>query len=80
MPPDEFRSLVAFISSHQSLRTEYDLVLRGTTPADKPGEAVAVVAPYAQLGLTWWLEGVEGRPEVTDMRDRIRQGPPRNDL
>ena len=57
------------------------------TPGDDPAAAAAMVAPYAEAGVTWWLEQIypqhfggslEAREwPVEAMRRRIMQGPPR---
>jgi hypothetical protein len=43
-------------------------------------EAASMVEPYAQAGATWWLEGIwVERGTIQQMRERIRQGPPKID-
>lgn len=77
MPPDELRSLLAFIGQQRASADRFDVALRNKTPSDDPIRDAETAASYAEAGLTWWLEGVEGRPRLIDMRKRIRQGPPR---
>ncbi|HLY32224.1 MAG TPA: hypothetical protein VKQ36_14430 [Ktedonobacterales bacterium] len=46
------------------------------TPGDNPERAREIVRPYAEAGLTWWLDYVG--PAFGDgaaMRKRIEQGP-----
>ncbi len=58
----------------------FDVVLEGETPGDDRVHAIAQLRPYADAGLTWWLENVFGKPYtesgVEGIRQRIRQGPP----
>jgi alkanesulfonate monooxygenase SsuD/methylene tetrahydromethanopterin reductase-like flavin-dependent oxidoreductase (luciferase family) len=78
LTPDEVRELVAYIRSHRESAAPFDVVIYGATPADDPARAAALVAPYAEAGLTWWQESLSGfRGPVELTRARIRQGPPR---
>ena len=58
----------------------------GGAPARAPDRAGAIVGPYVEAGLTWWLEGIgpwrfgwdwSGPWPVEAMEERIRQGPPK---
>jgi alkanesulfonate monooxygenase SsuD/methylene tetrahydromethanopterin reductase-like flavin-dependent oxidoreductase (luciferase family) len=78
LTPDEGRELIGDISSYRESDAPFDVVIYGVTPADDPARAAALVAPYAEAGLTWWQESLSdfrGPLEVT--RARIRRGPPR---
>jgi alkanesulfonate monooxygenase SsuD/methylene tetrahydromethanopterin reductase-like flavin-dependent oxidoreductase (luciferase family) len=77
MPPDALRELVAFIWQHRTSADPFDVVIRNKAPSDDPAREADRIAVYAGAGLTWWLEGVEGRAGIADVRARIRQGPPR---
>jgi alkanesulfonate monooxygenase SsuD/methylene tetrahydromethanopterin reductase-like flavin-dependent oxidoreductase (luciferase family) len=68
----------------------FEIVYSGhPTPGDDPDQAAEIVARYAELGITWWLEmiapWIAGKdwkdPEwpVAKMHERIVQGPPRFD-
>ncbi len=47
------------------------------TPGDDPERAASVVRPFAEAGITWWIESMWSPPnEPEDLRARIRQGPP----
>jgi len=49
----------------------------GTTPGDDSEKAANTVRPFAQAGVTWWMESMWTPPnEPEDLRARIRQGPP----
>jgi alkanesulfonate monooxygenase SsuD/methylene tetrahydromethanopterin reductase-like flavin-dependent oxidoreductase (luciferase family) len=76
--PDDVRSVMSYIARHRTDDTPFDMVLAGETPGDDPGRAAAIVAPYAEAGVTWWLEALNGyRGPLAVARERIRQGPPR---
>ncbi len=56
------------------------------TPGDDPARAAAIVAPFAEAGVTWWMEQIypqhfggsleASQWPVEAMRRRILQGPP----
>ncbi len=88
-PPDDLddlRALVAFVREERRERREPFDVVHLVPPClgDPAGEA-ARLAPYAEAGVTWWLErltpdefgGAWQQPWPFEaMRDRIRRGPP----
>ena len=61
----------------------------GTSPGDDPSRAAEIVAPFDEIGLTWWIEHIDpwrfgldwGAFMTLDaqdkMNERIYQGPPR---
>jgi alkanesulfonate monooxygenase SsuD/methylene tetrahydromethanopterin reductase-like flavin-dependent oxidoreductase (luciferase family) len=75
MPPSELAAIVAYVRAHRDPAPgEFDVVLEGQTT---PDTAAVRIAPYAQVGLTWWVEALgwwRGGP--TEARDRISAGPP----
>jgi alkanesulfonate monooxygenase SsuD/methylene tetrahydromethanopterin reductase-like flavin-dependent oxidoreductase (luciferase family) len=76
LPLDELRSLLVFIRQLRTVERPFDVVLRNKAPSGDQAKDAAIAAAYAKAGLTWWLEGVEGRPRVDDVLRCIRQGPP----
>ena len=76
------------MARHRTAETPIDLVQNGRTPGHDPAKAAEIVAPFAALGLTWWIEhvdpwrfGLDWGEYMTDqaaerMRERVRQGPP----
>jgi alkanesulfonate monooxygenase SsuD/methylene tetrahydromethanopterin reductase-like flavin-dependent oxidoreductase (luciferase family) len=55
----------------------FDLVIRGTTPAD-PAAAANLVAPLAAAGATWWEEcDPDHLEQAASMFRRVAKGPPR---
>jgi alkanesulfonate monooxygenase SsuD/methylene tetrahydromethanopterin reductase-like flavin-dependent oxidoreductase (luciferase family) len=78
LTPADLQEAAAYLRSQRQAASPFDIAFAGVTEAS---EAAAVVQPYAQAGATWWLEGIwveRGTPQ--QMRERIRQGPPRIDL
>jgi alkanesulfonate monooxygenase SsuD/methylene tetrahydromethanopterin reductase-like flavin-dependent oxidoreductase (luciferase family) len=78
--PDDIRQMAAYVATHRTLTTSFDIVVEGRTPGDDPEKAAAQVRPWAEAGATWWMEAMWEAPNTTDdLRTRIRQGPPRVD-
>lgn len=78
LTPGHFNEMRAYINEFRDPAKPFDVTHIGRTPGDDPAAATAVVAPYAEAGVTWWLEHVR-KPEDTleVMRPRVHQGPPR---
>ena len=78
--PADIQAMKAFIDAHRSATTPFDIVFEGTTPGDDREQATAKLRPYAEAGITWWLEAMWFGPNGPDeLRARIWQGPPRLD-
>jgi hypothetical protein len=77
--PDDIRAMKAYIDERRTLTTPFDIVQEGETPGDDRARASAIVAPYVDAGITWWLESRWGAEGVDEVRTRINQGPPRAD-
>lgn len=75
MPPPVLREMLAFIREHRDSEASFAVVLRGASPDDRSA-AAAMVEPYREAGLTWWLEGVDGGRDLAAIQARIRRGPP----
>jgi alkanesulfonate monooxygenase SsuD/methylene tetrahydromethanopterin reductase-like flavin-dependent oxidoreductase (luciferase family) len=73
----ELQEALAYIKSQRTATSSFDIAFAGETPGDI--EIGAHVAQrYASDGVTWWLEGIwTERGSVEEMKERIRQGPPR---
>jgi hypothetical protein len=83
--PVDLRAMRSFIDERRPPlegAAPFDIVWEDETPGDDPLAAAAIVRPWAEAGATWWLEaiwkGPESRAGLDGMRERIRQGPPRN--
>jgi alkanesulfonate monooxygenase SsuD/methylene tetrahydromethanopterin reductase-like flavin-dependent oxidoreductase (luciferase family) len=75
LTPAEIRALVAYITAHRTSAAPFEVVYAGQTSGKDAAEDSAIVTPYAEAGLTWWLETRRNR-SLAAMRERIRIGPP----
>ena len=79
--PADIQAINAYVAEQRALTTPFDIVMEEETPGDDPERAAAIVRPWAEAGVTWWLEAIWKTPEtlggVEGMRARVRQGPPR---
>lgn len=85
----EWRGIIEQVEQHRTSDAPITLIQGGTTPGDDPAHAAEIVAPFAEMGLTWWIENIDpwrfglpwGELMTPDahqkMNERIRQGPPR---
>jgi len=77
MPPDDLRAVVRYTQEHRDGAGPFDVALEGQTDGAAPDRGGRHVIPYAEAGLTWWIEALgwwRGTP--ADALARIRQGPP----
>ncbi len=72
--PADLGEIAAYVRAQRQSPVPFEIAFAGETPAD-PARSGEVVRPYAEAGLTWWLEGLWGTLEAA--RARIRSGPPR---
>jgi alkanesulfonate monooxygenase SsuD/methylene tetrahydromethanopterin reductase-like flavin-dependent oxidoreductase (luciferase family) len=77
MPVLELQRMVAYLRSHRSDPAPFEVIVRNKLPMAEPSQEAERVASYAEAGLTWWLEGIEGRNSLAAVRACIRRGPPR---
>ncbi|MBX3063743.1 MAG: LLM class flavin-dependent oxidoreductase [Anaerolineae bacterium] len=89
MTPQDWREVWSYISQQRPTDAPFDLVNGGRVPDDQWMHASSVIEPYAEVGVTWWIEDVspwrfghsweiQWQPEFTrQMDDLIRRGPPR---
>lgn len=75
--PEAIREIKAYIDQNRAETGPYDIVQEGKTPGDSPQEAAQIVQPWADAGVTWWIEALWGEDEVEKVRERLKQGPPR---
>ena len=88
LSPEDWRDIRVYSLQHRTRDTHFDLVGGGQTSVDHE-QAQAIIAPYADAGLTWWLEDISPlrlgmgwdelwKPwDVEALRARILVGPPR---
>jgi hypothetical protein len=79
MTPDDIRAIKAFVDANRTLTTPFDIVMEGNTSGEDPGQAAAIVRPWAEAGTTWWIEALWETSDSDVVRTRLRQGPPRVD-
>ncbi len=77
MTPEIIREIKAYIDQNRAEDTQYDIIQEGRTPGDNPGAAAQIVRPWAEAGVTWWIEALWGEEQAEKMLARLRQGPPR---
>lgn len=77
MPLEEARRVIDYIAARRDGGAPFEVVLRNKATSGDSARDAALAADYARIGVTWWLEGVEGRAGVAAVRARIAQGPPR---
>jgi alkanesulfonate monooxygenase SsuD/methylene tetrahydromethanopterin reductase-like flavin-dependent oxidoreductase (luciferase family) len=77
LSPDDIRDLSAYMREHRESGEPFEVVLGGSTPGKDPKGERAKVAAYAEAGVTWWVEGFDWSNPLPQLRERIRQGPPR---
>ncbi len=75
--PDDIRAMKAYVDTHRTLSTPFDIVTEGETPGDEPQQAAEIVRPFAEAGATWWIEARWGNNSASEIHKRIKQGPPR---
>lgn len=78
MRPSDIGEMTAAIAGRVS--PSFDVVWEGNTSRD-PEKAAAVVQPFRDAGVTWWVEGVWSFMSAPDtarerIESRIRAGPP----
>lgn len=78
LTPDHFKEMSAYIKENRPSNEPFDITHIGRTPGDDNNAALDIVTPYAEAGVTWWLEHVRDQQETLDeLRPRIHQGPPK---
>ena len=79
IPPEKIREMKEFVESNRMvggrMRREFDIIKDGVTPSNEK-KAKEIVTPYAESGATWWTETMWGVKRISDVRNRIRAGPP----
>lgn len=75
--PDEVREVLDYIWQHRTTDDPFDFCLNGILPAKSHAADRAIVAPYQEAGVTWWIDFVySGTGSFKRNRERILFGPP----
>jgi alkanesulfonate monooxygenase SsuD/methylene tetrahydromethanopterin reductase-like flavin-dependent oxidoreductase (luciferase family) len=83
LTPDDVRDIREAVAAERASTglagtADFDILVHGITPGHDPAGAAAITRPLAEAGATWWTERINPlRGSLEDMRDRVRQGPPR---
>jgi hypothetical protein len=77
MTPNDIRAIKAYVEANRTQTTPFDIPWEGETPGDDPEQAAAIVRPWRDAGITWWMEARWSYTNLEEVRERIRQGPPR---
>lgn len=76
MTPDDIRAIKAYVQANRQLSTPFNITWEGETPGDDLERAAAIVRPWIDAGITWWMEARWNTTSLEEVRKRIRQGPP----
>lgn len=71
--PHDIREMIEYIRAHRDNPEPFDVAFAGETSCISQ-ESAEVVGPYAEAGVTWWLEGIWA--PLAETRKRIGSGPP----
>ncbi len=75
--PADDRAMLEYIGQHRTSTAQFDVVRFAGIPQGTAAEVRAMVEPWAEAGVTWWIAGTTGRPGAFEaIRQRIAQGPP----
>ncbi len=75
--PEDIRAMKAYVEQNKEDADNFEIVWEGETSGEDEDRAASVVRPFAEAGITWWIESRWSPPnEPEDLRVRIRQGPP----
>lgn len=82
--PDEVRQMRDFvlenrIASASFAGSPFDIIVEGQTPGDDPAWAAKILQPWAEAGVTWWIEALWDMPTEAVL-GRLEQGPPKIDI
>ena len=73
----DLQEIMAYIQQGRESDEQFDLVMMGCTPGEDQEQAVNIIRPYKEAGLTWWLESLyHAKDSYADLLTRIGQGPP----
>jgi alkanesulfonate monooxygenase SsuD/methylene tetrahydromethanopterin reductase-like flavin-dependent oxidoreductase (luciferase family) len=75
--PAQLAEMRDWIAARRSL-DGFEIVMDGTTSATDAASAAAGVQPWAEAGVTWWIESDWSSWDPASMRRRIEAGPPRS--
>lgn len=75
--PTHLEEILSIVESERGTLEGYDIVVCGETTGNERTSDGSTLEPWMNLGVTWWLEDIHGiRGSLSEMRERIRLGPP----
>ncbi len=78
--PEVIGEMRGYVEANRKTDDGFDIVMEGQTAGDGPDTAASTVRPFAEAGVTWWIESPWALPGGPDgLSRRIGQGPPRAD-
>lgn len=77
--PEDVRQINAYVDTHRSLSTPFDIVLNGKLAELDRSQLQDKLLPLMEAGVTWWIEGLWDATEEAAV-ERIRRGPPSQEL
>jgi alkanesulfonate monooxygenase SsuD/methylene tetrahydromethanopterin reductase-like flavin-dependent oxidoreductase (luciferase family) len=82
LTPAIVQDMRAYVEDNRQLDTPFDIVVEGVTPGDNQERAADIVQPWMEAGASWRIEAMWGQPgetkELTLIRERVSQGPPKS--
>jgi alkanesulfonate monooxygenase SsuD/methylene tetrahydromethanopterin reductase-like flavin-dependent oxidoreductase (luciferase family) len=76
--PDELGEAVDYVREHRTTNGSFEVIASGGTPLGEKERGQDIVKSFEEVGATWWLEWLdEQRGTFAQMREHIRQGPPK---
>lgn len=78
LTPAQLAEMIAVIRTERGDLHGFEIVTAGYTHSSSREAVDSLIAPYAEVGATWWLETLEPqRGNLDELRERVRMGPPR---
>ncbi len=77
LTPDDIRAMLSYTRQQRTSEEPFDVVAVGWAYEHGKEAGDALLADYADAGVTWWLEGFNPQDTIADVRARIQQGPPK---
>jgi alkanesulfonate monooxygenase SsuD/methylene tetrahydromethanopterin reductase-like flavin-dependent oxidoreductase (luciferase family) len=84
LSPQQVEAMLRFLAAQPGYRTPFEVVHAGISPGQDTARDAELVASYARVGVTWWVEQIVPQRwgswtnwPLEAMRRRILLGPPR---
>ncbi|MFX0091991.1 MAG: LLM class flavin-dependent oxidoreductase [Candidatus Hodarchaeota archaeon] len=78
--PKDIQEIKAFIDKNRTEISPFDIVVEGETPGDDSEKTSQIIRPWAEVGVTWWIEAMWREPRNSKgqkaIQKRIQQEPP----